>query len=80
LVEENFAREQIDTSHAPRATENGVVSSTIIVAMDTGSRNIFPRVSGLTGAHDHFPSESIIRNSRALLVDHHGIPAAIRLR
>lgn len=78
LVEENFALEQIDTSHAPRAVENGVVSSTIIVAMDTGTRNIFSHASGLTGAHEGAPSESIIKNSRVLLVDHHGIPGAIR--
>lgn len=33
LVEENFALEQIDTSHAPRGVENGVVTSTIVVAI-----------------------------------------------
>jgi sulfofructose kinase len=78
LVEENFALEQIDTSHAPRGVENGMVTSTIVVAMATGTRNIFSRTSGLTGAHEGAPSESVIRNSRALLVDHHGIPGAIR--
>jgi len=39
LVEENFAREQIDTSHAPRAEENSVVTATIVVALDSGARN-----------------------------------------
>ena len=78
LVEENFAREGIDTAHVPRAGENSVVASTIVVALDGGTRNVFSRASGLTGAHDHLPSERVIRNSRALFVDHHGVKGAIR--
>ena len=49
LVEEYLARERVDLSQASRAAENGVVSSTIILAMDTGSRNVFSRSSGLAG-------------------------------
>src|SRR5262245_30428801 len=41
VVEENFAREGVDTSFAPRANENSVVASTIVVALDTGTRNVF---------------------------------------
>jgi sulfofructose kinase len=78
LVEENFAREGIDTSHAPRARENSVVAATIVVALDSGTRNVFSRASGLTGAHEHLPSEGVIQNSRALFVDHHGVRGAIR--
>ncbi len=78
LVEENFARERIDTSHAPRAGENSVVAATIVVALDSGSRNVFSKAPGLTGAHDRLPSERVIQNSRALFVDHHGVVGAIR--
>ncbi len=78
LVEEYLARERVDLSQASRAAENGVVSSTIILAMDTGSRNVFSRSSGLTGAHESAPPEALIRNSRSLFVDHHGVPGAIR--
>ena len=55
LVEENFACEGIDTSYAPRAVENSVVTATIVVGLDTGTRNVFPRAAGLTGAHDELP-------------------------
>ncbi len=79
LVEEYLARERLDLSQASRAAENGVVSSTIILAMDTGSRNVFSRSSGLTGAHESAPPEALIRNSRSLFVDHHGVPGAIRV-
>jgi ribokinase len=78
LVEENFAREGINTRHAPRGSENSVVASTIVVALDTGTRNIFSRASGLTGAHEHLPSEQVILSSSALFVDHHGVKGAIR--
>jgi ribokinase len=78
LVEENFAREGIDTSHAPRAGESSVVTSTIVVALATGTRNVFSRSSGMTGAHDRLPSDEVIRNSRTLLIDHHGVKGAIR--
>ena len=32
----------------------------------------------MTGAHDRLPSEEVIRNSRTLLIDHHGVKGAIR--
>jgi sulfofructose kinase len=78
LVEENFACEGIDTFHAPRAGENSVVVSTIVVALEGGTRNVFSRASGLTGADDHLPSERVIQKARALFVDHHGVKGALR--
>ena len=78
LIEENFAREGIDTSYAPRAGESSVVVSTIVVGLGTGTRNVFSRSSGMTGAHDRLPAAEVIRNARTLLVDHHGVKGAIR--
>jgi sulfofructose kinase len=78
LVEENFACEGIDTSYAPRAVENSVVAATIVVGLDTGTRNVFSRAAGLTGAHDELPPEEVIQNARALFVDHHGVKGALR--
>jgi sugar/nucleoside kinase (ribokinase family) len=77
-VEENLKREGIDTSHAPRDTESGVVHSTIITAQRTGTRNVFSQAGGFTGAHEHLPTEHVVRSARVLLVDHHGVPGAIR--
>lgn len=73
-----FARAGVDTRHAPRAAEHRVVESTIIVATQTGTRNVFSHSPGGTGAHDTLPPADAIRAARVLLVDHHGIPGSIR--
>jgi sugar/nucleoside kinase (ribokinase family) len=54
------------------------VESTIVVATQTGTRNVFSHSPGNTGAHDTLPSAEVIRAARVLLLDHHGIPGAIR--
>lgn len=78
FVEKAFAQAGIDTQHAPRAAEHRVVESTIVVATQTGTRNVFSHSPGHTGAHDTLPSADAIRAARVLLVDHHGIPGSIR--
>lgn len=77
LVEENLTREKIDTTHLPRVADAQPVYSTIIVAA-TGTRNVFSCVSGVTGAHDSLPHAEVIRDSRVLFVDHHGVPGSVR--
>ncbi len=77
-VEENFRREGIDTTHAPRDADSGVVHSTIIVAEKTGTRNVFSQAAGFSGAHEHLPAENVISGARVLLLDHHDITGAIR--
>jgi ribokinase len=49
-----------------------------VVALDHGTRNVFSRAAGPTGAHDHLPPDDVIEKSRALLIDHHGVKGAIR--
>ena len=40
-VANNFASERVDTSHAPRLPQATVVHSTIIIAKNSGTRNVF---------------------------------------
>lgn len=77
-VEEAFAREGIDTSEAVCAPESRVVQSTIIVAEETGTRNVFSLSPGNTGAHETLPAPDVIGAAGVLLVDHHGIAGSIR--
>jgi sulfofructose kinase len=50
IVEENFVREGVDTSHAPRAKDAPVPHAVIVVASETRTRNIFYRIEGRIGA------------------------------
>jgi len=78
VVEENFSREGVDVSFAPRCRDVTVTHSVIIVANDTGSRNIFYRFDGRRGADDLLPDESTIRSARVLFIDETGITGNLR--
>jgi sugar/nucleoside kinase (ribokinase family) len=77
-IAEDFRREGVDITHAPRSSRACVVHSTIIVGEATGSRNIFFEVKGLLGAHDSLPTAQIIRASRVLFIDHYGMKGNLR--
>lgn len=77
-VEENFRREGIDVSHAPREPNARVVQSTIVVGEDCGSRNIFFEESENVGAHPALPAEEVIRAARVLFIDHLGMAGNLR--
>ena len=77
-IAEDFRREGVDITHAPRSSRACVVHSTIIVGEATGSRNIFFEVKGLLGAHDSLPAARIIRASRVLFIDHYGMKGNLR--
>jgi sugar/nucleoside kinase (ribokinase family) len=77
-VANNFLSEGVDVSHSPRFPEGGVVHSTIVVAQDTGSRNVFYEVRGVMGAHPSQPSESVIGEACVLFIDHYGMPGNLR--
>ena len=78
VIEENFLREGVDISFAPRAKDAPVPHSVVVVATETGTRNIFYRIDGRCGAEDQLPDESVIRSARVLFVDQYGIPGNIR--
>ena len=77
-VADNFVREGVDVSHAPRLPEAAVVHSVIVVGEDTGSRNIFYDVPGVMGAHDSLPNDEVIRQSKVLFIDHYGLAGNLR--
>jgi sulfofructose kinase len=74
----NFLHEGVDVSHSPRLPEGGVVHSTIVIAQDTGSRNIFYEVRGVMGAHPSLPAEEVIGGAKVLFIDHYGMPGNLR--
>jgi sulfofructose kinase len=78
IVEENFLREGVDISFAPHAKDAPAPHAVIIVAADTGTRNIFYRIDGRMGADDHLPEESVIRSARILFLDQYGMTGSLR--
>jgi sulfofructose kinase len=77
-IEEDFQREGVNVSRAPRSPKACVVRSTIVVGMASGSRNIFYEVKGLLGAHDCLPRAEVIRASKVLFIDHYGMRGNLR--
>ena len=78
VVSDNFSREGVDVSFAPRAKDAPVPHSVIVVAAETGTRNIFYRIDGRCGADDQLPDESVIRSARVLFLDQYGMTGNIR--
>lgn len=77
-VADAFRAEGISLEHAIQRPEHRVVQSTIIVATQTGTRNVFSLSPGGTGADEALPDPEILRGVRVLGVDHHGIAGSIR--
>lgn len=78
VVEENFHREGVDVSLAPRDPGARVVYALIVVAASTGSRNVFFQADGRIGAHETLPSETVLRSARVLFVDQYGMAGNLR--
>jgi sulfofructose kinase len=78
IVEENFLREGVDISHAPRAKDAPMPHAVIVVAPETRTRNIFYRIDGRIGADDDLPDESVIRSARILFLDQYGMTGCLR--
>jgi sugar/nucleoside kinase (ribokinase family) len=77
-VRANFIREGIDVSRALCLEEARVIHSTIVVAQDSGRRNIFYDCNGCVGAHPALPAPDFIRAARVLLIDHYGLEGTLR--
>ena len=77
-IEEGFAGEGVDTRHASRRAEDGVVTSTIIVGTEGNTRNVFSRRNGITGARESEPSADVVESARVLFLDHHAGPGGVR--
>jgi sugar/nucleoside kinase (ribokinase family) len=77
-IANNFLREGVDISHSPRLPEARVIHSTVVIAQQTGTRNIFYEVPGVVGAHPFLPADDVIRDSKVLFIDHYGMPGNLR--
>ncbi len=77
-VVSNFAQEGIDTRWAPVSAKARPAHSTIVVDQTVQTRTIFAHVAGELGAAASAPEASLIRASRVLLIDHHGIEGNLR--
>jgi sulfofructose kinase len=75
VIEENFRRENVDASFAPR-TKDAPVPHSIIIGR--GTRNIFYWIEGRIGADDLLPDESVIRSARVLFIDQYGVAGNLR--
>jgi len=78
FIEQDFLREGVDISHAPHPEGAAVIRSAIIIGQDTGSRNVFYLVPGITGAHATLPEKSVIASARVLFIDHYGMAGNLR--
>lgn len=74
----NFAREGVETGWATVSPSACPAQSTIIVDETAKTRTILASVEGELGAAASGPDESVIRASRVLLIDHHGIEGNLR--
>jgi sulfofructose kinase len=77
-IETALQREAVETDHASHREEDGVVKSVIVVSEKSGTRNVFSRRTGLTGARDTEPAEHVIMSARVLLLDHHCRAGGVR--
>lgn len=78
MIAENFRLESVDASYAPRESDVRVPHSIIIVATETGTRNIFCQIDGRLGAHENLPEEAVLRSARVLFLDQYGTAGNIR--
>lgn len=74
----NFTREGIETRWAPVSAAAHPAHSTIIVDETAKTRTVFASVEGELGAAPFGPTESVIRASQVLLIDHHGVAGNLR--
>jgi len=77
-VEQNFSDFEIDTSGVVRREDARPIHSTIIVAEDGHTRNVFYDFSSPIGADPEGPSEESIQSTQVLFLDHIGVPGNIR--
>lgn len=78
IILDNFAREGIDASYAPRRPDARPGHSVIVVDRAAKTRTIFSHAAGRMGADPSLPKADLIRAAKVLLVDHHGLEGTIR--
>jgi sugar/nucleoside kinase (ribokinase family) len=63
-------QEKIDVSHVARKPEAFPVHSMIVVGEDSGSRNVFFDLSGVTASRASRLPAALVRSARVLFIDH----------
>ncbi|GBC97300.1 Sulfofructose kinase [bacterium HR16] len=78
FVADTFRREGIDLTHVVWRDDAQPVHSFIIVDTTAHTRNIFFLRGAKTGAAPDAPLAEVIRSTRVLFADHHGLPGMVR--
>ena len=78
FVAETFRREGIDLTHVAWREDAQPVHSFIVVDVTAHTRNIFFLKGGNTGAAPDAPAPEVVRSTRVLFADHHGLPGMVR--
>lgn len=78
FVADTFRREGVDLTYAVWRSEAQPVHSFVIVDVTAHTRNIFFLKGGYTGAAPDAPTPEVIRRTRVLFADHHGLPGMVR--
>jgi sulfofructose kinase len=71
-------QEGINLSHLVRRDQARPIYSTIIVAEDQKTRNIFFDLNAVVGADKELPEADTVRNARVLFVDNLGVEGMVR--
>lgn len=75
---ERLRAEGIDLRHATAWPGGGVVHSTVLVDPVRHTRTVLAYRTGEPGPADDAPPLAVIRKSKVLLIDHHGLPGTLR--
>lgn len=78
FIGERLRAEGIDLRYATAWPGGGVVHSTVLVDLVRHSRTVLAYRTGEPGPADDAPPSAVIRRSKVLLIDHHGLPGTLR--
>lgn len=78
FVEHSLQKYGVSTDHVVRHPDARPGRSTILIDESAGTRAVLSECLGLRGADEHLPTEELVRQSRVLYVDGHGLLGSIR--
>ncbi len=78
FVIDAFKKEGVCVDFVRRRPSSSPAYSTIIVDESSKTRTVFSEICEEVGPAVDWPEESLIKNAKTLLIDHHGIPGTLR--
>jgi ribokinase len=78
FVKDAFDRDGVDYRHAVVRADARPAHSTIVVDQGRHTRTIFSSAEGELGPDETRPGEDVLRSTRVLLIDHHGVEGTLR--